>query len=183
VHIATGEAITYEHFKLRSTGSDIVEVEFQALFGATGESVDGAQQDKAQEHQFLYIILLVRYHRSSFVLPRLRAGLASGRGYWKTAVTDVLAVTTITQTLEFDPGQVVGLPQFEKFVLGSAVRVTAVPVGNGAPQVTAGQLIPAGELVTVLPVLVVCSGTTLKIGAALPPGQYEMSGLLTVTVA
>ena len=98
----------------------------------------------------------------------------------KTAVTERLDDTVTTQTFATAPGQVV--LHDTKLALGRAVRVTDVPAGKGAPQVVAGQSIPAGELVIVSPTPAPC-GTTLRIGDVVPPGQYEISGLLMVIVA
>ena len=75
------------------------------------------------------------------------------------------------------------VPHDTKFALGLAVSVTDVPEAKGAPQVWAGQSIPAGELVMLSPVLLVAWGTTVRMGAELPPGQEEISGSFTVTVA
>src|SRR5208282_2165939 len=97
------------------------------------------------------------------------------------AVTSTLAETTIWQTLSTAPGH--DVPHDTKLVPGVAVSVTVVPEAKGAPQVWAGQLIPLGELVTLLPVLFVDSTTTVRTGAVVPPGQLEISGLSTVTVA
>ena len=95
----------------------------------------------------------------------------------------MISVEAFNVTEQVFPVMVVHPVQLTKLAppFGVAVSVTVVPVLNTAPQDWAGQLIPAGELVTTP--FPEPPRVTVRASTAPLPGQMGFVGSFTVTVA